>query len=94
MPSFQSAYVFPPIVAVRGVYRPDHSVAFGSRREEQLLRSASRHNPDGTVSFVTVAPGIVGFEFVVDPGPEPTLIVRDAQHEYVFAADTKSSSSN
>jgi CubicO group peptidase (beta-lactamase class C family) len=47
---------------------------------------ASRHNPDGTVSFLTVAPGILGFEFVVGPGPKPTLVVRDAQHEYVFAA--------
>ena len=48
---------------------------------------ATRHNPDGTVSFVTVAPGIIGLEFVVGPGPKPALIVRDAQHEYVFAAD-------
>ena len=32
---------------------------------------ASRHNPDGTVSFLTVAPGIVGLEFVVGPGPNP-----------------------
>lgn len=47
---------------------------------------ASRHNPDGTVSFLTTAPGIIGFEFVVGAGPQPSLIVRDAQHEYVFAA--------
>jgi CubicO group peptidase (beta-lactamase class C family) len=47
---------------------------------------ASRRNPDGTVSFLTVAPGIIGFEFVVGSGPAPTLIVRDAQHEYVFTA--------
>ncbi len=55
---------------------------------------ASRHNPDGTVSFLTTAPGIIGFEFVVGPGPQPSLIVRDAQHEYVFAADGKVPSSN
>jgi hypothetical protein len=55
---------------------------------------ASRHNPDGTVSFLTTAPGIVGFEFVVGPGPQPSLIVRDAQHEYVFAAGRKGASSN
>jgi hypothetical protein len=48
---------------------------------------ATRHNPDGSVSFITVAPGISGFEFVVGSGPKPSLIVRDAQHEYVFAAD-------
>jgi len=47
---------------------------------------ASRRNPDGTVSFVTTAPGISGLELVVGSGPEPTLVVRDAQHEYVFAA--------
>jgi CubicO group peptidase (beta-lactamase class C family) len=55
---------------------------FGEWKSEM----ASRHNPDGTMSFLTVAPGIIGFEFVVGQGPKPTLIVRDAQHEYVFAA--------
>jgi CubicO group peptidase (beta-lactamase class C family) len=45
---------------------------------------ASRRNPDGTVSFVTIAPGIEGLEFVVADGVKPTLITRDAQHEYVF----------
>jgi CubicO group peptidase (beta-lactamase class C family) len=48
---------------------------------------ASRRNPDGTVSFLTIAPGIIGFEFVVGSGPTPTLIVRDAQHEYAFTAE-------
>jgi hypothetical protein len=47
---------------------------------------ASRRNPDGTVSFLTTAPGIIGFEFVVGSGEKPTLVVRDAQHEYVFAS--------
>ena len=47
---------------------------------------ASRKNPDGTVSFLTTAPGVEGFEFVVGSGPKKTLIVRDAQHEYVFDA--------
>lgn len=57
---------------------------------------ASRKNPDGTVSFVTIAPGATGFDFVTgkaDPrrdrcGPldtgKRTLTLRDAQHEYVF----------
>ena len=45
---------------------------------------ASRKNPDGTVSFLTIAPGISGFEFVVGTGPKKTLVTRDAQHEYVF----------
>jgi CubicO group peptidase (beta-lactamase class C family) len=45
---------------------------------------ASRHNPDSSVSFITTGPGISGFEFVVGSGAKRTLIVRDAQHEYVF----------
>jgi hypothetical protein len=53
---------------------------------------ASRRNPDGTISFLTVAPGIIGFEFVVGQTAKPTLIVRDAQHEYVFTADATSPS--
>ncbi len=47
---------------------------------------ASRKNPDGSVSFVTTAPGITGFEFVVGTDATRTLIIRDAQHEYVFTA--------
>lgn len=45
---------------------------------------ATRKNPDGTLSFITIAPGVIGFEFVVGSGPKRTLITRDAQHEYVF----------
>ena len=45
---------------------------------------ATRKNPDGTISFLTIAPGAMGFEFVVGQGPKRTLITRDAQHEYVF----------
>jgi len=52
---------------------------FGEFRSEV----ATRKNPDGSISFVTIAPGISGFEFVVsDAGKR--LTVRDAQHEYVF----------
>ena len=54
---------------------------FGEWKSEM----ASRHNPDGTVSFLTTAPGIAGFEFVVGTGEKRSLIARDAQHEYVFA---------
>jgi CubicO group peptidase (beta-lactamase class C family) len=45
---------------------------------------ASRKNPDGTISFLTVVPGELGFEFVVGAGEKRTLTIRDAQHEYVF----------
>jgi len=46
---------------------------------------ASRKNPDGTISFVTLAPGVEGFEFTVGSASKRTLTIRDAQHEYVFA---------
>jgi hypothetical protein len=36
------------------------------------------------VSFVTTAPGLIGFEFVVGSGEKRTLTTRDAQHEYIF----------
>ena len=42
---------------------------------------ATRKNPDGTISFVTIVPGFSGLEFVVG---DKTLTLRDAQHEYVF----------
>jgi CubicO group peptidase (beta-lactamase class C family) len=45
---------------------------------------ASRKNPDGSVSFITTAPGINGMEFVVGSGAKRTLTIRDAQHEYVL----------
>jgi len=53
---------------------------FGEWKSEM----ASRKNPDGTISFITIVPGVSGAEFVVGSGPKRTLIVRDAQHEYIF----------
>jgi CubicO group peptidase (beta-lactamase class C family) len=44
---------------------------------------ASRRNPDGTISFITIVPGFNGLEFVVS---DKTLTLRDAQHEYVYKA--------
>lgn len=45
---------------------------------------ASRRNPDGSVSFITIVPGLQGLELVVGAGAKRTLVTRDAQHEYVF----------
>ena len=46
---------------------------------------ASRKNDDGTTSMVTIDPGVYGFEFVItDRHGKRSLVVRDAQHEYVF----------
>ena len=44
----------------------------------------TRNNPDGTISVVTVSPGLAGLDFVVASGEGGGLIMRDAQHEYVF----------
>ncbi len=46
---------------------------------------ASRKNDDGTLSFITIDPLLIGFEFVVaERSGKRALIIRDAQHEYVF----------
>ncbi|HEX6943503.1 MAG TPA: serine hydrolase domain-containing protein, partial [Gemmatimonadaceae bacterium] len=50
---------------------------------------ASRTNPDGTISFITIVPGFNGMEFVVG---DRTLTLRDAQHEYVYTAANGGSS--
>ena len=48
---------------------------------------ALRKNEDGTQSYITIDPGIYGIEFVRDDkAAEPTLILRDSQHEYRFVA--------
>lgn len=48
---------------------------------------ASRKNDDGTVSFITIDPSVMGFEFVVaERSGKRALIIRDGQHEYVFNA--------
>lgn len=53
---------------------------------EFALEAASKHNPDGTVSFVTISPTLGGLELVVGSGPTKTLVFHDVQHEYVFTA--------
>jgi len=51
---------------------------------------ASRKNDDGTISFITIDPTLEGFEFVVaDKDGKRRLIMRDAQHEYVFVEETE-----
>jgi len=48
---------------------------------------ASMKNPDGTISFTTIATGVTGFELVAgEAAGKPTLTLRDSQHEYVFTA--------
>ena len=48
---------------------------------------ASRRNDDGTISFISIDPTVHGFDFVAgERNGKKTLIIRDAQHEYVFVA--------
>lgn len=48
-------------------------------------RMATRKNDDGTISFINADPPLSGFEFVKgERDGKRALIVRDAQHEYVF----------
>jgi len=66
------------------VIRKDGKVIFdfGALQSEV----ASRVNDDKTVSFITIDPGLNGFEFVVsDKDGHRGLITRDGQHEYDYA---------
>ena len=46
---------------------------------------ASKKHPDGSLSFVTISPGIGGIELVASTKDgKRTLVLRDPQHEYVF----------
>jgi CubicO group peptidase (beta-lactamase class C family) len=55
---------------------------FGGWKSEVALRRGD----GGTVSFVTISPGVRGYELVLTGGaPRPALVLRDAQREYVFA---------
>ncbi|MFN0247299.1 MAG: serine hydrolase domain-containing protein [Kofleriaceae bacterium] len=52
---------------------------------EYASEVATKKNPDGTVSFITIVPGMNGLEFVVgEADGKKTLTTRDGQHEYMF----------
>lgn len=49
----------------------------------------SRSNADGTTSFISSTPGMIGLEMVAgSKDSKRTLVVRDSQHEYVFSEVT------
>ena len=50
---------------------------------------ASRKNPDGTISFLTIVPGFNGLEFVVGKKPSPCATRSTV---YVFAVQAPSAS--
>jgi hypothetical protein len=51
-------------------------------------RMASRANPDGTTSFISIDPGVRGFEFNAPAaeGDYTRLTLRDPQHTYEYEA--------
>ena len=52
-------------------------------------RMATKVNPDGTTSFLSIDPGVRGFEFNAAPAAAAytRLRLRDAQHSYEYQAD-------
>lgn len=77
-------YRHPALGTIR-VLRRDGRLSFDVG--ELSVDMASRANPDGSRSVVSVAPGFGGFEFVLgEAGGRRTLTLRDAQHEYVLQA--------
>jgi hypothetical protein len=61
----------------------------GKRTERARSPVATRRNDDGTTSFVTIDPGVNGFEFVpAQREGKRTLVIRDGQHEYVYTETT------
>jgi hypothetical protein len=65
-----------------------HHEAKGVRFEFGLWGSymATRKNPDGTISFLTIDPGTLGFEFVMPKSGSRRLTTRDGQHAYTYVA--------
>lgn len=47
---------------------------------------ATRENGDGTVSFLTIDPGLRGFAFIMAANNNKQLITRDGQHVYTYVA--------
>jgi hypothetical protein len=46
---------------------------------------ASRLNPEGTASFVTIRPSEDGVEFLAgERQGKRTLLLRDSQHDYLY----------
>jgi CubicO group peptidase (beta-lactamase class C family) len=79
-----AAYANPELGSLKVVRAKDGTVRFDLGEWQSPL--ASRKNTDGTVSFVTTVPGLVGLPLVAGKAADGkrTLTVRDAQHEYVF----------
>ncbi|MCA1660671.1 MAG: hypothetical protein LC648_00290 [Novosphingobium sp.] len=46
---------------------------------------ATRTNPDGSISIVSIGPGAIGVDALVgNQNGARTLTIRDSQHEYIY----------
>jgi hypothetical protein len=82
-----SAYASPDLGPLK-VERSGDKVSF--RFTSMASEMATRKNLDGTLSFVTIAPGLTGLDLVVgSKDGKRTLTTRDAQHEFVFTETGK-----
>jgi CubicO group peptidase (beta-lactamase class C family) len=75
-------YRSPDLGRLSVVRRPDRTVI-----DVGEWRSAvgSRKNDDGSVSLISIDPGLVGLELVIgERDGKRVLITRDGQHEYLF----------
>lgn len=90
--SVAPAYRSPELGGLRVVRGAKHAVIDVGEWRSTI---GSRKNDDGTVSLITLDPGLVGFEFVIgDRDGKRVLIVRDGQHEYVFTEGGSSSTAS
>ncbi|MFZ4688696.1 MAG: serine hydrolase domain-containing protein [Polymorphobacter sp.] len=77
-----ASYVSPDLGPLK-VERQGDKVSF--RFTSMGSEVATRKNLDGTLSFVTVSPGLLGLDLVVgSKDGKRTLVTRDSQHEFVF----------
>jgi CubicO group peptidase (beta-lactamase class C family) len=77
-----SAYTSPDLGPLK-VERQGDKVTF--RFNSMATEVTTRKNLDGTMSFVTISPGLIGLDLVVGTKDgKRTLVTRDAQHEFIF----------
>ena len=79
------AYRSPELGSLRVLRRADRTVL---DLGEWRATVGSRKNDDGSVSLISIDPGMVGIEFVIgERDGKRVFVVRDGQHEYLFAEE-------
>ena len=76
------AYRSPELGRLRVLRQADRTVL---DLDEWRTAVGSRKNDDGSVSLISIDPGLVGLEFVIgERDGKRVFVVRDGQHEYLF----------